>query len=249
MNRTFIWGHRGSGFIGTQNSLSSFKNAIDMGVDGIKTEVKLSKEGEVILSYYNSLKYNGKDIPIEELTIEEIKKYKLENNELIPTLREVLKAFEANDLKYNFDIASPEQGIRIIETVKEYGLLDHIEIAKPATLPDSVSKFFTEIRNFDENVNLVNSVFLKHSIIEDMHLEIEDMRKLNIMGINVNFNYANFELFKRVKEHGFKFCVWGVLFKRSMQKLLTMKYKGEYIDAIMSNQPDRLVKFRNELQN
>jgi glycerophosphoryl diester phosphodiesterase len=220
-----------------------------MGVDGIKTEVKLSKEGEVVLSYYNSLKYNGKDVPIQELTIEEIKKYKLENNELILTLREVLKVFEGYDLKYNFDIANPEQGIRIIETVKEYGLLDHIEIAKPATNPDPISKFFTEIRDFDENVNLVNSVFLKHSIIEDKHLEIEDMRKLNIMGINVNFNYVNFELFKRIKEHGFKFCVWGVLFKRSMQKLLTMKYKGEYIDAIMSNQPDRLVKFRNELQN
>jgi len=49
-------------------------------------------------------------------------------------------------------------------------------------------------------------------------------------------------------EHGFKFYLWGVLFKRSMQKFLTMKYNGEYIDGIMSNQPDRLVKFRNEIQ-
>ncbi len=96
---------------------------------------------------------------------------------------------------------------------------------------------------------LINSVFLKHSVIEDKHFELDDMRKLNINGINVNYNYANFELFKRVKDHGFKFCVWGVLFKRSMKKLLTMRYKAEYIDAMMSNQPDRLVKFRNELQN
>ena len=96
---------------------------------------------------------------------------------------------------------------------------------------------------------MINSVFLKHPVNDDKHLELEDMRKLNIIGFNVNYNFANFELFKRVKEHGFKFCVWGVLFKRSMKNLLTMKYKGEYIDAIMSNHPDRLVKFRNELQN
>ncbi|MHA1242156.1 MAG: hypothetical protein ACTSQU_15455, partial [Promethearchaeota archaeon] len=60
MNRTFIWGHRGTGFTGTQNTMSSFQNAIhNMRVDGIKTETKLSKEGEVVLSYFNTLKING----------------------------------------------------------------------------------------------------------------------------------------------------------------------------------------------
>ena len=249
MNRTFIWGHRGTGFIGTQNTMSSFQNAIDMGVDGIKTEAKLSKEGEVVLSYYNTLEKNGEDIPIQDLTIEEIKNFKIENNESIFTLREVLEAFESRKIMYNIDITKPEEGIKIIETAKQYGLVNRIEISKPSTNPDSLNKFFSEIRKFDKNVTLINSVFLKHLVIEDEHLEIEDMRKLNIEAINVNYNYANFELFKRVKEHGFKFCVWGVLFKRSMKKFLTMKYNGEYIDAIMSNQPDRLVKFRNEFQN
>ncbi|MBY9021271.1 MAG: hypothetical protein KGD67_09445 [Candidatus Lokiarchaeota archaeon] len=248
MNKTFIWGHRGTGFTGTQNTLSSFRNAIDIGVDGIKTEAKLSKDGEVILSYFNTLKINGVDIPIQELTIEEIKKFKIENNESIPTLREVLEAFEGRKVKYNIDITKPEEGIKIVEIAKQHGLLDSIEIAKPSTNPASLSEFFSEIRNFDKNVTLVNSVFLKHSVIEDEHLEIEDMRKLNIMGININYNYANFELFKKVKELGFKFCVWGVLFKRSMKNFLTMRYNGDFIDAIMSNQPGRLVKFRNEFQ-
>jgi glycerophosphoryl diester phosphodiesterase len=249
LNRTFIWGHRGTGLTGTQNSFSSFKNAVNMGVDGIKTETKLSKEGEVVLSYYNTLKIDGKDVPIQELTIEEIKKFKLENNESIPTLREVLEAFKSYGIKYHFDVANPEEGIKIIETAKEYGLVDHIELAKPSTRSESLSDYFTEIRNFDKNVTLINSILIKHSVIEDKHLELEDMRKLNIKGFNVYYNYANFELFKRVKEHGFKFCIWGVLFKRKMQKFLTMKYNGEYIDAIMSNQPERLVKFRNEIQD
>ena len=249
MNRTFVWGHRGAGFKGTQNTFSSFKNAIDMGVDGIKTEPKLSKEGEVVLSFFNTLKINREEVPIKELTIEEIKKFKLENSESIPTLREVFEAFESNNIKYNFDIANPEEGIQIIKTAKEYGLVDHIELAKPSTRSDPLNDFFTEIRNFDKNVMLNNSVLYKHLEIEDKHLELEDMRKLNIKGINVNYNFANYDLFKRVKELGFKFYVWGILFKRQMKKFLTMKYNGEYIDAIMSNQPDRLIKFRDEFQN
>ena len=75
------------------------------------------------------------------------------------------------------------------------------------------------------------------------------MKKLNIQGINVNYNVANFKLFKIVKDVGFKFCVWGLLFNRSIQKFLKMNYKGQYIDAMMSNFPDRLVKLRNEIQN
>ena len=98
-------------------------------------------------------------------------------------------------------------------------------------------------------MSLINSVSLKYTEFKDEYLEIEDMRKLNVEGINVNFNFVTFDLFKRVKDFGFKFYVWGVLFKRKMEELLTMKYNGNYIDAMMSNQPDRLVKYRDELQN
>ena len=82
----------------------------------------------------------------------------------------------------------------------------------------------------------------------EKHLELENMRKLNIQVINVNFNFVNFELFKKVKDKGFKFYIWGVLFKRSMQEFLTMKYKEEYIDAMMSNLPDRLLRMRDDIQ-
>jgi glycerophosphoryl diester phosphodiesterase len=249
LNKTFVWGHRGTGFIGVQNSLSSFLNAAEMGVDGIKTEAKLSKEGEVVLSFYKSLRFNGGETSIRELTIDQIKKFNLKNDETIPTLREVFDALEDYNIRYNIDIMEPEVAIKIIDTAKDYGLLNHIEIGKPSIHPDTLSKFYTKIREYDNEVTLINSVSLKYSEIKDNYLEIEDMRKLNVEGINVNFNFVNFDLFKRVKDLGFKFYVWGVLFKRSMEKLLSMKYNGNYIDAMMSNQPDRLVKYRNELQN
>jgi glycerophosphoryl diester phosphodiesterase len=237
------------GFKETQNCLSSFISAAKIGVDGIKTEAKLSKENEIVLSFYNSLRFNGEEKPIRELTLDQIKKFKLENGKTIPTLREVFEALEDYNIKYNIDIMGSEVGIKIIDTAKEFGLIDRIELGKPSIHPDSLSKFYTEIRDYDKNVTLINSISLKYSDIRDEHLEIEDMRKLNVEGININFNFVNFDLFKRVKDLGFKFYVWGVLFKRSMENLLTMKYNGSYIDAMMSNQPDRLIKFRNELQN
>ena len=248
MNRTFIWGHRGAGFTGIQNTLSSFKNAVDMGVDGIKTEAKLSKDGEIVLCFYKSLRKNGEDVLISNLEIKEIKQYKIENNESIPTLREVFNSFRNYDIKYNFDISDPEVGIKIIELARNFDLINHIEIAKSSMNPNPLPEIFSKIREFDKKVTLVNSIFLKHSPIKEKHLELESMRKLNVQGINVNYNFANFELFKKAKEEGFKFYIWGILFKRSMQKFLRMKYRDEYIDAMMSNLPDRLLKIRNEIQ-
>ncbi len=248
MNRTFIWGHRGAGFKGVQNTMTSFQNAIDMGVDGFKTEAKLSKDGKIVLTFYQNLKRNGEDVPISNLDIKEIRQFKLENNESIPTLREVFDAFKNYNIKYNFDINDPEVGIKIIELAREFDLIDKIEIAKSSMNPNPLPVLFSKIREFDKTVTLINSIYLPNSPIMEKHLELENMRKLNIQVINVNFNFANFELFKKVKEEGFKFYVWGILFKRSMHELLTMKDKGEYIDAMMSNLPDRLLKMRDEIQ-
>jgi len=75
------------------------------------------------------------------------------------------------------------------------------------------------------------------------------MRKLNIQGINVKYNFATFDLFKLVKEYGFEFYVWGLLFNRSIEKFLNMNYQGQYVDAVMSNFPDRLVTLRERIQN
>ena len=249
MNKTIVLGHRGAGFIGVQNSMSSFKKALEFGVDGFKTEAQLSKDQEIFLTFQRSFNSNGENVPISELNSDEIKKFKLENNELILTLPELFTEFKSHNLRYNFDIRAPEVGIKVIEIAREFNLLDKIEIAKTSIDSFTIPEIFSKIRNFDKDVMLVNSISLRYSEIKDEHLELQNMKKLNIQGINVNYNYATEELFKRVKEHGFKFCVWGLLFKRSMEKILKMRSNGYYVDTVMSNFPNRLVLLRNEIQN
>ncbi|GAH04071.1 unnamed protein product [marine sediment metagenome] len=249
MNRTFVWGHRGAGFRDVENSMSSFKKAIDMGVDGIKTEAQLSKDGEIFLCFQQSLRKNGEYVPIKDLDSSEIRTLRLDNNESVLTLPEFFSEFKNHNIRYNFDIRDPEIGIRIIEIARKFKVVDKIELAKTAMDGSLLPDIFGKIREFDKNVTLINTIFLKYATNEKEHLELESMRDLNIQGINVKYNFATFELFKLVKENGFKFYVWGVLFNRPMQKILKMNYKGQSVDAMMSNFPDRLVRLRNEIQN
>lgn len=249
MNKTFVWGHRGAGFRDIENSMSSFRKAIDMGVDGIKTEAQLSKDGEIFLCFQQKLRKNRGYVPINELDSSEIKSLRLDNKESALTLPELFSEFKNQNIRYNFDLTDPEIGIKIIEIARKFKVIDKIELAKTAMDGSLLPDIFGKIREFDKNVTLINTIFLKYANNEKDHLELESMRDLNIQGINVKYNFATFELFKLVKDNGFKFCVWGLLFNRSIEKFLNMNYKGQYVDAVMSNFPDRLVKLRNEIQN
>ncbi|MHA1914807.1 MAG: glycerophosphodiester phosphodiesterase [Promethearchaeota archaeon] len=249
MSKTFVWGHRGAGFRETQNSITSFRRALDMEVDGFKTEAQLSKDNEILLTFNQSFKKNGEEIPIYELNSEEVKNFKMDNNESILTLPELFSEFKNTNLHYNFDIRAPEIGVRIVEIAKEFELINKIEISKTSIDRFPLPDIFKKIRDVDKNVMLINTLFLGNTDIKEEHLELEDMKKLNVQGINVNYNFATPEVFKMVKDFGFKFCIWGVLFKRPMRKCLNMSYKGQYVDAMMSNFPDRLVELRNEIQN
>lgn len=257
MNKTFIWGHRGSGFRNlddnndyiVQNSLRSFQHAVEKGVDGIKTEARLSRDNEVILCSSQKLSVNGVMSPINDLPCELIKSMRLQNDEHIPTLRNLFDTFKGLDIKYNFDISGPEVGIEIIKIAKEYRIIDKLELAKSSSDPRSLKEFFDEIRNFDKNVILANSVSLKYNKIKKENLELNSMYDLDVKVINVNYNFANYDLFRIVKDLGFKFYVWGVLFKQTMEKFLSMNYKGEFIDAMFSNFPFRLMKIREQIQS
>jgi len=252
MNRTIVWGHRGAGFrYPVENSMSSFKTAAKMGVDGLKTEGQLSKDGEVILSFSNQLKLNGSNKKICDLNVKEIKKIKLENNEHILTVRDLFNEFGKSNLIFNFDVRETPVGVKIIEVGEELDLIDRIEIAKPASIFTSLDDFFRPLREKNEKVNFVNSVFggYKKSGIAEKELEFDVMEELSIEVFNLQHYKSSFELFKLIKDSGYKCYLWGVLFKHYMKKYLNMKYDEGRVDGIFTNYPDTLLKLRNEIQS
>ncbi|MBY9003193.1 MAG: hypothetical protein KGD73_04415 [Candidatus Lokiarchaeota archaeon] len=251
MNRTIVWGHRGAGFRHpVENSMSSFRKAVEMGVDGLKTEAQLSKEGEVILSFNNQLTINGTSVKMSELTVEQIKKVRYENNEQILTIREFFDEFGKSDLKFNFDVRETPVGVKIIEVGEELNLIDRIEIAKPASIFTPLDDFFRPLREKNEKVNFVNSLFggYKKNNISEKNLEFDVMDELNIEVFNLQHYKSSFDLFKLIKDSGYKCYLWGVLFKHFMKKYLNMYYDEGRIDGIFTNYPDTLLKLREEIQ-
>jgi glycerophosphoryl diester phosphodiesterase len=247
MNHTIIWGHRGAGFRDVENSMSSFKKAVDMGVDGIKTETQLTRDGEVILKFLPYLVIKDQKSFIQDLNLDTIKKVKLKNGEAIPTLREIFETFH-DKIRYNFDIFKVETGLKIIEIAKEYDVTDKVEITKPVAHTKSAASLFKPLRKKSRNITFVCSLFSDRQISENSYHLLNQMKKLKVQVINLNHHRFNLEVFNRVKKEGFKFYLWGVLFKYFMKKYLILGHKGHKIDGIFTNYPDKLVEVRSVVQ-
>ncbi|MBY8991949.1 MAG: hypothetical protein KGD58_14490 [Candidatus Lokiarchaeota archaeon] len=246
MSDTIIWGHRGAGFRDVENSMSSFKRAVKMGVDGIKTEAQLTTDGEIFLQFLPYVLIEGQKRLIKDTDHETIKQIKLENGESVPTLHDLFKAFK-NKIRYNFDIFKVETGIRIIEIATEYNLIDKVELTKPVAHTKSADSLFKPLRNKNKDITLICSLFSDKQISDDSYILLKQMKELNVQVINLNHHRFNLEVFNQVKKAGFRFYLWGVLFKFFMRKYLELSYKGQKIDGIYTNYPDKLVELRSNM--
>ena len=76
MKLPLIIGHRGVKGIAPENSLSGFKKAVELGIDGVELDVHLTKDEKLIVIHDMDLKrLTGLKIPVRQLTFKELKKY------------------------------------------------------------------------------------------------------------------------------------------------------------------------------
>jgi glycerophosphoryl diester phosphodiesterase len=99
--------HRGLSAQYPENTLLSFKKALEAGADGIETDLRLSLDEEVILFHDANLKHiTGYDGRPEALTLAALKKLDAGEGESIPTLDELLQLTQGRatlilEIKYN----------------------------------------------------------------------------------------------------------------------------------------------------
>ncbi len=105
-NRPIVFGHRGSPFYITENTIASFEKALDQNVDGLELDVRCTKDKKVIIFHDKNLKrLAGKNKNVKSLTLNEIKKIKLKNGEEIPQLEDIVPLLQKTKV-INIEIKS-----------------------------------------------------------------------------------------------------------------------------------------------
>ncbi len=136
---SLILGHRGASAYAPDNTRAAFELAVQMGADGVETDIHLTKDGIPVIqhNYEIDRNSNGKGY-VEEMTFEELKQFDFGawkgeqfKGERIMSLEECMEYAEKNmkfinlELKQTMHVDSPIVE-KTIELVKKYHMLDRV---------------------------------------------------------------------------------------------------------------------------
>ena len=95
--------HRGNSVNFTENTLEAFQDAVNLGYEYIETDLRMTKDGEVVTFHDESIyRVSGEHKNISDLTYEELKNIPLKKGGHISRLSEVMEQFP--DTKFNVDL-------------------------------------------------------------------------------------------------------------------------------------------------
>ena len=119
-------GHRGARTYEIENTLESFKKAIELGANAIEFDVRKSADSELVISHDDNLKkVFGKDVLISRSTTEELKQ--LSENR-IATFQEALRFLDGKVEKILVELKEPGYELKALEEIREQKLQDRVII-------------------------------------------------------------------------------------------------------------------------
>lgn len=133
-----IVGHRGIKKFYPENTLVSFKKAIEIGIDGIEMDINITKDGHLVVIHDNTVDRttNGSGY-VKNMMLEEIKKLDAGSffsdefsNERIPTFEEFLDLVKDRNLLLNVEIKDYRECVvdKTIKMLEDYKLTNKFVI-------------------------------------------------------------------------------------------------------------------------
>jgi glycerophosphoryl diester phosphodiesterase len=190
-------GHRGAKAYAPENTLTSFKKALEIGVDAVELGVRKTRDNQLVVIHDADVKRttDGEGL-VSELTLKEIKGFSAMEGEKIPTLQESLDFL---DKKVKVLIELKEEGIeeQVLSIVHERGLKKNVVIV--SFLEEALKK----VRALDKEIE-TGLIYAKHKNPVKAALEL----KANYLLALYRFTHtANVE---KAHQNGLKIIVWTI---------------------------------------
>ncbi|CDC78992.1 putative uncharacterized protein [Clostridium sp. CAG:465] len=235
------YAHRGASAYSPENTMISFRKALQLGANGIELDLQRTKDEKIVIFHDKNIdkKSNGKG-KISDYTYKELLdfdfgswfdiKYK---DERIVLFENFAKEFLSKNL--TFAIELKQEGIEkdVLDIIKKYATYDDIYITS------FNFNALNNVRAIDSNIKL-------SWLIED-RINIDNISKLlEINGIQIcpNAEDVTIEDIKLANKSGVRVRLWGVSNEDIMRKAFNFN-----IDGMTVNFPDKLKELMEEKYN
>ena len=255
------FGHRGCRGILPENSIESFKKAIELGVDGVELDVVVNKDGQLVISHEPYFKCEfcldstGNNITAEKLyniyhlSQEEILKFdcgsignpKFPNQKKIKTSKPLLQEFFSE-----VDLKGKTLLLEVKSEKKEYGIsqpepTDFAKLVIKETAPFQTNshilfmsfdaQILEEIHKIDPQLNLIYLTYKPAKSAKSFLKEIS----FNPYGLGMYYPTISKRKVHQLKKKGIYTFAWTVNDNQLSNKLID---KG--VNGIITDYPDRV---------
>jgi glycerophosphoryl diester phosphodiesterase len=222
-------GHRGARAYAPENTIASFKKALEIGVDAVELDVRKTKDNQLVVIHDADVKRttDGEGL-VGELTLKEIRGFSAEGGEKIPTLEEALDFL---DKKVKVFVELKEAGVeeQVLSFVHGKGLEKNVVIV--SFLEEALKR----VRELDKDVE-TGLIYAKHKNPVKAALELKANYLLAFYRFTHTANVA------KAHENGLKVVVWTI---NTPQEVEEYAVKG--VDGITSDRPDILMHLKAKL--
>ncbi len=225
--------HKGASGTFPGNTLLAFEKALEMGADMLEIDLRISKDGEVIVFHDEQVQMgNTGKRAIAALTISEIKTVELGMDQHIATFKEVLCQFRDRCMFY-IDLKTKTALADVLVVLQEEQCIDRAILG----VSDPVLLEKVRILNDRLRVSLLVSLQKKDTIFalgrefkpDFLHPCWEDYRKAAPSSLLTK------EFFQEAHEHGFGIVTWHEEHEEELERLASLPVYG-----ICTDTPDRL---------
>ena len=223
-----VIGHRGARGHVAENTLPSIKKAMELGVDGIEIDVFRCASGELVVFHDRTLdRLTDKKGPIENLTLDDIRKIDVLEGYSIPTLDEVLDLI-AGQVFLNIELKGSNTAILTDSLLKkkfEKGIWNSDKII--------ISSFnWKELKIFYE----VNKQVPIAILTDDDPLDaLQIAQQVAAAAINPNYKTLTAENVSKIQKEGYKVYPWTVNEKEAIHAMIAFGVEG-----IITDFPERV---------
>lgn len=203
-----LFGHRGSRFEFEENTMAAFKGSYEAGIRGFETDIRISKDGELVISHDASLERmtTSKGI-VEEMTAKELRKVRTKKGEPLVFVDDMCKWLSKCDGMYiEFEMKS---GSYSDELLKEY--CDKLYKIAMKNKPANSTYLFTSfdkrtLRTMKELHPDADLMLIVGKPVADEH--IAEAKALGVKRLACNIDGSSRTMVHKAKKEGLIISLW-----------------------------------------
>jgi len=257
-NKPLVVAHRGASHKAPENTIESFKIAIEEGAEGIEMDVRLANDGTPVVFHDAGLKrFTGKDDRIDSLSMNDIRKVsvgKWFNNRYPRRARQEFENSFVPTLSETLEYLKDYRGVIFIELkcrpydAEETAVNVARLLAESPLLPQFIVKSFSldalpcVQRQCDELKTAALFAPKVMSVIRKEKRLVNIATDLMADSLSLHASLATKKLMKKAQRAGLNVAIWTVDNPRWLKRAIE---RG--VSTVITNKPDTMLLRRREL--